>query len=359
MAELIAPRKIVSISFSLEPAHNAVASLSLLDMAKDFTGLGEWVYRTAAALSLEQQRTNWHVLHDAVMHLIGDASWPSFVSWVDDLAAREAVTLRDDVVRALFAKAYRKAGREMFAPSDVLADRDAFLTLVEEVYEGAKGTDERALWEDMHGMLIDPPLVQQRIVAHLRAMWEGGLAAEWEHHLPMLEDSIAAFRSLDMGGLTAIEALTAVSLREIPPPVHGGWLDEVDHIVFVPSAHSGPYLLYLGEYGGTARVIYGARVPEGAALLSPALKRSELLMRLNALANDARLRILELLGREGELNTAEIMARLDLSQSAASRHLEHLTATGYLTVRGAKTKRYRLSPDQIERTLNALKAFCQ
>lgn len=360
MAELIAPHKTVSVSFSLEPVYNAVASLSLLDIAEDFTGLGEWVYRTAEALSPKERHTNRHVLGDAVIHLLGEASWPSFEAWVDHLAAREATALRDDVVRALFAKAYNRADQEMPAPAEILADPTAFLTLVEEIHAGKREPTERALWEDMRGMLIDPPLVQERIVTHLHTLWEGGLAAEWERHLPMLEESIAAFQLLDMSGLTAIEALMRVSLREVPPPGMGGW-DEVEQIIFIPSAHTGPYLLHLGDHDETtARFVYGARVPEGAAVRSPTLARSELLMRLSALANDVRLRILALLGREGEHSTAEIMETLDLSQSAASRHLEHLTATGYLTVRDEKrVKYYRLSPEQIDHTFDALKAFCQ
>jgi DNA-binding transcriptional ArsR family regulator len=361
MVELIVPRKTVSVAISLEPAYNAVASLSLLDIAEDYTGLGEWVYRTAKSLSPEEQRTNRHVLGDAVMHLLGDASWPSFEAWVDDLAARDAAELRNDVVRALFAKAYKRSDHKMPPPSEILADRTTFLTLIERIYARRRDPPERALWEDMHGVFIDPPLVQERIVTHLRAMWERGLAAEWQRHLPALEESVAAFQSLDMSGLTAIEALMRVSLREVPPSACGRWLDEVQHIIFVPSAHTGPYLLYMGGLDETtARVIYGARVPEGAAIRSPTLARSELLMRLSALDNDVRLRILKLLSRGGELSTAEIMEHLDLSQSAASRHLEHLTATGYLTVRDEKrVNYYRLSLVQIDRTFHALKAFCQ
>ena len=362
MAELIAPRKTVSVSFSLEPAYSAMASLSLLELAESFDGLGEWVYRTAGKLSPEERRTNWHVLHDAAHHLLGDIAWPNFEVWVDDLASRDAKSLRDEVVRSLFAKAWSKAGQEPPDPDEILSDRDAFITLLERARAGHREPEDRALWEDIRGFLIDPPLVQERIVTHLRAMWKGGLSAEWERHRPLLQESIAAFRPLDLSGLTALEAMTRVSMREVPPPASpGGWLDQVERIIFIPSAHTGPYLLHLGGLDETTvRIVYGARVPEEAVQRSLALTRSELLIRLNALANDVRLRILELLGREGELSTAEIMERLDLSQSAASRHLEHLSATGYLTVRAEKrVKTYRLSVDQIDHTLSALKAFCQ
>ena len=56
----------------------------------------------------------------------------------------------------------------------------------------------------------------------------------------------------------------------------------------------------------------------------------------------------------------QIMERLDLSQSAASRHLENLTATGYLTVRDERrVKYYRLSLEQIDHTFEALRSFCR
>jgi DNA-binding transcriptional ArsR family regulator len=361
MAELIVPRRTVSVGFWLEPAYNAVASLALLDLAEDWSGLGEWVYRTAEGMSPEDRWLNRHVLQDAVYHLLGDASWPSFQAWVDDLAARDAVEMRDDVVRALFAKAYRRAGHEMPEPSEVVSDRTTFVTLVEEAHEGRRAHGERALWEDMHGKFLDPPRVQEQIVTYLRAIWEEGLAAEWVRNLSALEESVAAFRSLDMSGLTAMEALTRVSLREVPPPAGGQWLDEVEHLLFIPSVHTGPYLLHLpGLDESTVRIVYGARVPKGAAVRSPGLTRSELLMRLNALANDVRLQVLEWVGQEGERSTTEIMEHLGLSQSAASRHLEHLAATGYLVVRGEKrVKYYRLSPEQIDHTFDALKAFCR
>ncbi len=41
MTEIIAPQKKVKVTFSLEPGYSAIGSLSLLDMAGDFSGLSE------------------------------------------------------------------------------------------------------------------------------------------------------------------------------------------------------------------------------------------------------------------------------------------------------------------------------
>jgi DNA-binding transcriptional ArsR family regulator len=322
--------------------------------------MGEWVYRTAAALSPEARRTNRHVLQGAASYL-GGIVWPSFEAWVDDLACQDPAEIRNVLVRALFAKAYARAGRDLPSREEVIADRTLYLSMLDLAFPGEGQAGERALWEDAYGEFVDPPLVQERIVTHLRTIWAGGLRVEWERHLPVLEESVHAYSSLDLRGLSALEAVIRVSMRDIAPPIGHGWLDAAEHLVLIPSAHCGPYLLHLeGLDERTVRVVYGARVPDSGAHRSPALTRSELLIRLSALANDTRLRVLQLVGQSGELSTAEIMERLELSQSAASRHLEHLSATGYLTVRGdGRAKLYALSAAQIDRTLDALKAFCR
>ena len=360
MAEIIAPQKTVEVTFSLEPAYNVIGSLSLLDMAEGFSGLGEWVYRTTRALSPEQLRTNQLVLHDAYVHL-ADAAWPSFPEWVDDLAARDATTMRDRALQVWLTGVRKAVDGEVPTSSELLADRAAYLSLVESFFRLKEKPCDCSLWEETHSLLNDPPARQNLIVTHLRAMWDEMLASEWERNLPMLEESVTAFESLGLSGLTAVEALSRVVLRAQIPQESTSWLANLEHIIFIPSAHTGPYLVHLGGLcETTVRFLFGARIPEGAPVRLPALSRSELLMRLNALANDTRLRILELLAQRGELGTPDIVAQLELSQSTASRHLEHLTATGYLTARRHQgTNLYQLNPDRIDYTFKALKEFCQ
>jgi DNA-binding transcriptional ArsR family regulator len=110
--------------------------------------------------------------------------------------------------------------------------------------------------------------------------------------------------------------------------------------------------------GDAIRIVFGARLPEGADLHAPDLSRAEILVRLSALADDNRLSILKLVADEGELRSQDIINRLDLSQSAASRHLTQLSATGYLIERrcnGAKC--YNINTDRLENTLRAVSTF--
>jgi DNA-binding transcriptional ArsR family regulator len=58
------------------------------------------------------------------------------------------------------------------------------------------------------------------------------------------------------------------------------------------------------------------------------------------------------------LYAQEVIELLDLSQSAASRHLRQLTATGYLLEgRGEGGKRYSLNRARVEDTLQAVRQF--
>lgn len=356
MAEIITPTKTVDVTFSLEPAYSCIGSLSLLDMADDFSGLGEWVYQTAKGLSPQQLRTNQLVLHDTYVHLV-DASLSSFPEWLDNLAAKDATSMRDRAFQEWLRGVSRKVDGEIPTPSELLADQNVYLSLVERFLTLKGNPYERSFWEQIYNLLIDPQTRLNQSVAHLRSMWDEVLSQEWERNLPMLEESISAFESLGLSGLTAAEALNQVVLRAQIPQESMNWLANLDHITFIPSAHTGPYLIQLGGPSDTSvYFLFGARIPEGASVQMPELSRSELLMRLNALANDTRLSILELLGQTGEMGTPDIIAKLELSQSAGARHLEHLTATGFLiTRRHQGTNLYRLNPDRIDYTFQVLK----
>jgi DNA-binding transcriptional ArsR family regulator len=88
------------------------------------------------------------------------------------------------------------------------------------------------------------------------------------------------------------------------------------------------------------------------------LSRNEILVRLGALADDNRLRILKFISDSGEQRSQDIIKALEMSQSAASRHLTQLSATGYLFERRCEgAKCYQLNPERVAETLQALAHF--
>jgi DNA-binding transcriptional ArsR family regulator len=355
----IAPKDI-KIRFALEPAYNALCSLMLL--SEDIGGANDWVEDTVARLTPEETKINglWVEL---VFSQIEGESWPSFPALIDDLARRDAASLYERIA-ANFARMLAKHlgdRAEIPAPDALFTDREQFLALCQQFLRIKGEGDDHSDWcfDIFDTMQESPARLQTQIVDHLQMMWDTYLAEEWERNLPLLRESLAAFESLDLSSLTTSEAIRRIIGRDEPDQARN-WREGLDEIIFIPSPHIGPYVLLLDQAETTARMVFGARIPEGATVRSPALSRSDLYMRLEALADDTRLRILELVALEGEQGAKDIMERFDLSKSAASRHLRQLTANGYLIVRQQDvSKYYRLNPSRIEETWRMLKAFLQ
>ncbi len=357
--DLIPPPRQVKISLALEPAYNALTSLYLLN--SQLSGFHEWVERTAAALSPEQLRTN-AIVCSAAMRYLDSKTWPSFLAWLDALDARDPVELRNKELYMILDKAAYVLEKDVADLPDretLLSDLSVYVELAQHLAEHDEKAFDAAYCKTEFELYQDPVAMQQTLVTHLRAMWDEHLANEWERNLPMLNESIAAFESLDYSGRSAAEIFALVTDRDVPAKTETLIRDQ-ERIIFIPSPHIGPYVFVIDHSQEHTRIMFGARVPQGATVRSPALNRSELVTRLSALADDTRLRILQLVAQEGELRTQEIMVELEISQSAASRHLPQLSATGYLTERRCEgAKCYRLNRDRLEDTFKALQEFLQ
>jgi DNA-binding transcriptional ArsR family regulator len=364
---IVAPA-VPPISVALEPAHNALNSLLLLVKADELSGLDTWVTRTAAALTPEQRHINHLVLIGVHFAVVPDRSFPSFPTYVDHLASLDPLVLRNRVFNA-YAQV-TKEKEKCCPPPDptsdqvsidvgpLLEDVDVFLEFLKQRFPVEHLNIE--IESEAHTYLNDPPAMQALIVSHFRSMWEEFLSPEWDRVVPMLQASVDAFRQISLGDLSRFEAAQRVLGRDMGKAEQEHWqaaLERTERLILVPSMHLGPYV---GKFrsGDTQWMLFGARVPEGAHIHAPDLSRAEILVRLNALADDTRLRILKLIAEGGELRSQEIMTGLDLSQSAVSRHLTQLSATGYLNERRCEgAKCYSLNPRRIEGTLRAISAF--
>ncbi len=357
--ETVVVPETAAVTVALEPAHSALNSLLLLARADGLSGLGEWVVRTASHMTSEQQQRNYLVMIGLHYAILPERSWPSFPLYVDHLAALDPAVLRDRMLLAYARTPLLEQG-DCRAPGDASIDW-AMLQTVGSYLDFLRARfPPESIDEEMetqaYRYVIDPPAMQKLIVSHLREMWQQYLAEEWQHIEPLLCSSVEAFQQLDLTSASRLEIAQAVSGQKLDAK----WqreLDRFSQIVFVPSAHIGPYLGKLG-CADTLWVLFGARLPAGVQSAATDLTRAELLVRLNALTDDNRLGILRLVFESGELSSREIIESMQLSQSAASRHLQQLSATGYLCERrcnGAKC--YTLDSERIEETLRALAAF--
>ena len=356
-SDLISRMPVASLSVALEPAQNILNSLILLTAADRFSGLDEWVTRTVAQMSPDERHRNALVCEGLYHAVQPDRRWPSFPSYLDDLAARDANDLRDRLLENLARACWSKAPAgatpaQLIDPASLLSSADAYIGYL----QANEFEFDPALELEAHALFSNPPRMKDVIVSHLSAIWEDRMSAEWERVKPLLQESVAAFQKIDFRRISGFEALRLVTGQD----PHEKWHDLIAdsrQIVFVPSAHLGPYLRKFKEER-LLWVLFGARLPEGAPAGASALSRSDLLVRLGALTDDVRLRILSLLGQQDELCAQDIMVQLDLNQSAASRHLRQLSAAGYITERRRDVaKCYSLNRERINDTFRALERF--
>jgi DNA-binding transcriptional ArsR family regulator len=359
---IVAPEK-VRVRVGLEPALNVFESLVLLHKAEFVSGLDEWVTHTAAALTPEEREAHRLVVNGLFYAIVPHTSWPSFPAYLDHLAAVDPASLRQKLLHA-YARISPLDGATCLGTEDeslpldtqaVLSSAGAYIDFLLARF-GVELVDLE-VERRAYALVVDPPAMQQQIVSHLRRMWVMYLAPEWERVRPMLQDAVRAFEQIDLEGKSKLEAAQWITGQELQEDKWRKAIEQAEQIVFIPSAHVGPYVMQLCD-GDAMRVFFGARLPEGVPFDAPDLSRAEILVRLNALADNNRLRILRLVSEQGEQSSQDVMSSLELSQSTASRHLKQLTATGYLAERrcnGAKC--YKLNPERIQATLQALSAF--
>ncbi len=354
--------KIITARFDIAPAFSALESIRELTETQRLSGLSEWITQTAAALPEAQLELN-RMIFGAFQPLFFDdtlsiTTYADFPSYLDALAALDPFAARDAMLDRAISEPKKHPGYfdGAFAdltPEQFLGDADIFRRYMRAVCEVTQFPDTFAA--RAFELYNDPPQMMTIIVEHLHWVWVEHFASEWARNLPMLQESVAAFETMDLGGMSLDELLRTVTTRDLSTMIDK--YRSVDNVVFVPSAHIGPYVL-LVDVGKTLYILFGARLPRSVANPASALNRAELLTRLNALADDTRLRILELLTTHEELCAQDIIEQLEMSQSSASRHLSQLSANGFIVERRREVaKCYSLNTDRVVDTLQSLTNF--
>ncbi|MFC1960749.1 ArsR/SmtB family transcription factor [Chloroflexota bacterium] len=360
---LIGPQQAIKVRFVPNPVLNAINSLWLINEADDISGLADWVYTTANNLSPARRRTN-RMLSGLLPSEAGineQTIWTSYPAWVEDLKTRDPYAIRDREIAHFHEAAQKHLGDDAPPITDLLADRTIYLDVAAQLYTiKEKGHSFKPdAYTALHALLTDPTALLTQIVEHLEYMWSTALAAAWEQDQPIIQAAATAYQKLDYSGQSFAEIHRRVTGREVPEQ-WGCTDDAVQEVIFIPSTHIGPYLMMMSCEKDSATIVFGARQPEGLATDSPGLSRTEILMRMSALADDTRLRILKWIATEGEKGAQEIMTHFDLSQSGASRHLRQLSATGFIVERRQEgVKRYQINRERIDDTLHALHVYLE
>jgi hypothetical protein len=340
------------IRVALEPIYNALNSLSLLNETAKLAGLNTWVTRTATTLTPECLHTNKLIFTGLRAAVIPWQNEPDFPTYLKHLAARDPLILRDQLLADLGTRFSDE--KHLVAPSAarMLEDRHAYLACVE--YTSDEEAFDTTLQMEVHTLLNDPQNMQKVIVEHLEQIWQTKLASEWKRVQRFLENQVRTLVFELERTAPLRETFRAVTGRELPAKLVSQAVRSQE-IVLVPTWHSGLNITQWVNQG-CSYLFFSEPSNYDLAWRTRPISRTELRVRLDALADDTRLRIIELLAQQDELLAQEIIQALELSQSSISRHLKQLVSAGYLCERRGENanKTYRLSSVAFDKTALAL-----
>ncbi len=303
-------------SVALAPAFNALNSLSLLHAVESLPAVDEWVRRTAAALSVPQIKLNRAIfdqLGETV--LIGDAE-QDFPSYLAAMAALHPADLRERIRARVDANAAEQPSEEAAA------------------------------------LLNDPVKLHDTTITHLRELWERYLAPEWARVERQLQASLSYLLS-SVPGSGVPPAAIMENLQRYMTAANSGD-PATQSIVFVPSPHTGRYTTRI-QAGASLYLFFDAALHADLLMRNTRVSQAELVGRLGALAEPARLRVLTAVAQHDDVTLQDLMDQLDTSQPNVSRYLKSLRP--FLEERRDKDgrKRYRLVPAQLDLTFHALR----
>lgn len=346
----------VSVSFRSGLALSIVVDLSFVALAPEHEGFDQWVYSTSAALSADL-RDDLRVLYKPFGNKLlldeliraGETieEIPAFVRFIGGLSP-EAVRASNRYCLDALGEA---AG--LTPASEDLLDEPAALRARLKTLADREFVRPTRL-QELARLLAHPEELKAMLIHLVTRFWDRHVRADHAACAALEKRSIANLSARSVAG-TPSQIIAEISGRPIPD-AHRGIIESAKRLVFVPSCHTGPYVSVdpLGDQEGTMVVIYNARPTSGTAG-EPALPIGELFPPLKALADETRLQILSILNGK-ELYAQQIVDRMDVSQSAVSRHLGLLVAAGVLHERRHEgMKFYRINEKTIAATLAHLR----
>jgi DNA-binding transcriptional ArsR family regulator len=336
----------------IAPTINALHSLSSVSDALESPGIGAWPLETREKLSEQEWLRHKIVMKwigaEALINVITDEeARSSFPAYLDALSAIPPEELRDSLFNWMTscagARLDYKLLPEVEDPKTLLESLQAFLSYY---MHPEKPPEEEQIANQVFDLLNDPPELKSLILEHLSHLWETYLKDEWERRLPELEEAVEGFKQIDVSGMSHFEVIEAITRRNFRGVFRPDVLQDIAVLRFIPSPHSGPYILKTGD-GKELRISFGAYHLSELVRGVEAFEGTHVVERLKALGDETRLEIIRVIKAEGEMGTQEIIDRFKLSKSAASRHMRQLAATGIVDVRvdeDGLSKFYRLNP---------------
>ncbi len=356
----ISPLKYLPAHIEEEPVFNVLHSLSLLNVAGDLTGLNSWVMRTAAALTPERKRMNVLVCEGLKLALPPTQAYQEttdFPSYLQDLSEQDPTILRDRLLERLCRATCVLPAADA---NELLHTVQGYIARIKQVFPEQAADVE--LVREVHTLLNNPSSLQEVIILHLRFMWKATLQIEWKRIGKTLTTQVNVYKQRLFPDASTVETFRLFTGREIPAHVQAQAKGlDIQRIVLVPSAHPGRHVTSWYN-DGVLRLFFLAPPNFSAVMRTSPIGHAEMIANLkrlaDVLADETRLRILELFVHYNELSAQDIMQHLAISQSSVSRHLKQLVNVGYLfEQREGANKLYTFSFFAFDSTIRALEQF--
>lgn len=346
----------VKITFKVSPVTVFLHSIYLADDGENYSGLADWVYSLTRTLSPEEREMLSLVCMNLDEDYLFEYLEAGFPQFLEDLGKQSATEFIQKTYAWMAEKPFFTSFEQLLGNEDAYI---AFMTAVYQEHDSTRHVNE-PIWRKNFALLQTPEVLQKKVIQFLTMLWERFIRTEWKRVEATLNDSVTAFSQISYANMATADIVEFITNRDMRGKDYfEERMNNATHLICVPSPHLGPYLSWFHcKKLQEDILIFGARLPRNTALKSATLNRAELLVRLNALADETRLRVLEMLTQSEEVCAQDFITTLDLSQSSASRHLRQLTASGYITERRRDVaKCYTLNRERIKDTIRALSQF--
>ncbi len=355
-------------SISMETVRNVLNSLHLLTTSNQYQGINQFISNTYAKLDHKIRRNNEIIMCGLHYAAYPEKDFSSFQEYIDDLKTEDPYFFQERLFHAYDRISSYKVNIISDKPVTITkADQKRILSKKEFFFEYLNrcftaDSLDYSIEEEAYKHLIKPDKMKDFIVSHFQYMWDNYLKNEFTKNYSTLENAVNEFNNINFDKLSAFQIVNRVTGHNIEVDWADKkweleWVEKSKKVIFVPSIHMGPFI------GRSLRsdsiyIFFTPRTTEAISFNSPDLTRTDISVRLNTLSDDTRLKILKIIGKEHELSSKQIMDTLDLCQSAASRHLKQLSATGYLNERRQNSaKIYSLNTKFITKTFDAVSDY--
>ena len=340
----------IVVEFKRSLLQSLVLDLSFVSLAEDYEGFDQWVYSTRAAMANDLRQDIDRLListfgNKLLLHLAHTApdsidNVPGIIRWLGTIDAEWIHDCNVSTLRKLAT--YAKSNIPEIS-RDLLDDEVKLRRVLENLQKASIIPDFDL--GPLVAALRNAEEMKAQIVYVLTRFWDRHAESEYARCAPLETRSVEHFQRSTFSG-TAKAIFADVTGRDYPLE-HVPETNQTNRMIFVPSCHCGPYVsvLDLEKDGSTLVISYNCR-PTAGIEHQTGLPIEEVFPPLKALSDESRLQILSIVSSQ-ELYAQQIVDRMNLSQSAVSRHLRLMVACGVLRERKHEGMKFYTVNDEI------------